>query len=167
MAPQRWRRFDEDQTREGVGSRKLRVQNGFQQVVQQEAERQEAERGGRTGTHDTRTEDLLFWPLAGARLVLDTWLSLLGEPRELPAQSEAALSWATPHTIALELTTMRLRDFSTQAKGRSQEPPPREPPNTRIRRDRGRKVRRVSRARPLAKKLQHFAAYPPALGSPG
>jgi poly(3-hydroxyalkanoate) synthetase len=117
MAPQRWRRFDEDQTREGVGWRKLRVQNGFQQVVRQEAERQEPERGGRTGTHDARTEDLLFWPLAGARLVLDTWLSLLGETREPPAQPEAALPWATPHTIALELTTMRLRDFSTQAKG--------------------------------------------------
>ena len=87
------------------------MQNGFQKVV-----RQQAEQVGRTGTHDARTEDLLFWPFAGARLALDTWLSLLGETREPPGQPEVALSWTTPHTIALELTTMRLRDFSTQAE---------------------------------------------------
>ena len=71
--------------------------------------------------HEARTEDLLFWPFAGARLALDswldTWLRLLGEHREPPVQAEAALSWTTPHTIAVELTTLRLRDFSTAATG--------------------------------------------------
>lgn len=88
------------------------MQNGFRQVA-----RQNANQGEPTGTHGVRAEDLLFWPFAGARLALDTWLSWLGESREPPAQCDAALSWTTPHTIALELTTLRLRDFSTEAKG--------------------------------------------------
>jgi poly(3-hydroxyalkanoate) synthetase len=82
---------------------------------------QKARRGEAGGTHEVHTEDLLFWPFAGARLALDnwldTWLSLIGEYREPLAQGEEALSWTTPHTIALELTTLRLRDFSTEAAG--------------------------------------------------
>ena len=64
-----------------------------------------------------RAEELLFWPFAGARLVLDSWLGWLGDSAEPPRQTEATLGWTTSHTIAIELTTMRLRDFSTQAKG--------------------------------------------------
>jgi poly(3-hydroxyalkanoate) synthetase len=85
-----------------------------------------------TGAHDARIDELLFWPYAGAKLVLDSWLDnpllhnpwlssmpwlgLLDDHREPPTEREAALSWTTPHTIALELTTLRLRDFSTQPK---------------------------------------------------
>jgi poly(3-hydroxyalkanoate) synthetase len=84
--------------------------------------RKKVARGEQAGHHDARAEDLLFWPLAGTRLMLDTlfndvWLNWLGPPRKPPEQNEAAISWTTPNSVALELTTMRLRDFSRDAKG--------------------------------------------------
>jgi len=63
------------------------------------------------------TEDLLFWPFAGARLALDSWFGWVGDSAEPPRPTEAVPGWTTSHTVAIELTTMRLRDFSTQAKG--------------------------------------------------
>lgn len=79
--------------------------------------RQIMEQDQPNATRGPRTEDLLFWPFAGARFVFESWLGWLGESSEPPPQSRPALDWATSHTIALELATMRVRDFSTQAKG--------------------------------------------------
>jgi poly(3-hydroxyalkanoate) synthetase len=79
--------------------------------------RQNEEQSEQAGTRNVRPEELLYWPFASARLVLDTWLGLLGNNRHPPAQHEPALSWTTPHSIALELTTLRLRDFSRQVQG--------------------------------------------------
>jgi poly(3-hydroxyalkanoate) synthetase len=79
--------------------------------------RQNEEQKEQAGTRDVRPEEFLYWPFAGATLVLDTWLGLLGANRHPPAQHETPLSWTTPHSIALELATLRLRNFSTQAKG--------------------------------------------------
>jgi poly(3-hydroxyalkanoate) synthetase len=113
MAPRRWRKFDEHRTRPGVGSKEFRVGDGFQQMM-----RQNSDQAKPTGTRDARAEEFLFWPFAGARLVLDTWLNLFGESREPPEEADMPLSWTTPHSIALELATVRLRDFSTKARGR-------------------------------------------------
>ena len=67
----------------------------------------------------TPQNDPLFWPFSGAQMVLDTWLSWLGKQPEPPRneRDEAALPWTTSHKVALELTTMQLRDFSTQRSG--------------------------------------------------
>ena len=71
------------------------------------------------GTNMTPQGDLLLWPFSGVQMVLDTWLSWLGKQPEPPPneRDEAALPWTTPHKVALELTTMRLRDFSKQGSG--------------------------------------------------
>src|SRR5262249_33643878 len=86
---------------------------GFQQMT-----RQNADQATPSGTHDDRAEEFLYWPFAGARLVLDTWLGLFANHRQPPAQPDTPLSSTTPHSIALELATLRLRDFSTKARGR-------------------------------------------------
>jgi poly(3-hydroxyalkanoate) synthetase len=95
------------------------MRNGTGQVAQKQEQR-----GATSGTHDALLKELLSWPYVGARLALDTWFSnpwfsLFSDHREPPAEHEAALSWTTPHTVALDLTTMRLRDFSIEANGQS------------------------------------------------
>ncbi len=62
--------------------------------------------------------DPLLWPFAGAKLMLDAcawWLDAdIGS--SVPSAG-AELAWTTPQRIALQLSTMRLRDFSTEAGG--------------------------------------------------
>ena len=41
--------------------------------------RQNEEQRELAGTRNVRPEELMYWPFAGARLVLDTWLGLLGD----------------------------------------------------------------------------------------
>jgi poly(3-hydroxyalkanoate) synthetase len=71
------------------------------------------------GPDDARTRwhrDPLLWPFAGATMMLDAcawWLGGGSSPR--PDGPE--LAWTTPQKIALQLSTMRLRDFSTEAGG--------------------------------------------------
>jgi len=62
--------------------------------------------------------DLLLWPFAGAILALDFWARWLGaDAGSSHRAAETELTWTSPNTIALELTTMRLRDFSSHGRG--------------------------------------------------
>jgi poly(3-hydroxyalkanoate) synthetase len=62
--------------------------------------------------------DLLLWPFAGAMLALDLLGNWLGDgPASPPRPAGIELAWTSPNTIALELATMRLRDFSSQRRG--------------------------------------------------
>jgi poly(3-hydroxyalkanoate) synthetase len=71
---------------------------------------------GETGGQ--RGWDPLLWPFAGAKLALDSYAWWLGgDDGASPDRPETELAWTTPHSIALELATMRLRDFSSQARG--------------------------------------------------
>ncbi len=75
-----------------------------------------------TGTPKQQTgagrppDDVLLWPFAAARAAMDACLWWLdrgsAEPRE------TTLAWTTANKVALELATMRLRDFSTRPTGR-------------------------------------------------
>lgn len=60
-------------------------------------------------------DDALPWPFAAARLAMDAcfwWLQ-----RGPVEQGESELPWTRPGTVALELTTMRLRDCSQTRSG--------------------------------------------------
>lgn len=62
--------------------------------------------------------DPLLWPFAGTKLMLDAcawWLD--GDTGSPPRPTGTELAWTTPQTIALQLPTMRLRDFSSEAGG--------------------------------------------------
>jgi poly(3-hydroxyalkanoate) synthetase len=56
----------------------------------------------------------MLWPMAATRLALEAYLHWFtnGEPGPSEPQSETPLSWTTPNVIALQLASMRLRDFS-------------------------------------------------------
>ncbi|MCA6105690.1 alpha/beta fold hydrolase [Bradyrhizobium cenepequi] len=57
--------------------------------------------------------------MAATRLALEAYLHWFpnGEPALSDQQSEPPLSWTTPNVIALQLASMRLRDFSRRATG--------------------------------------------------
>jgi hypothetical protein len=64
----------------------------------------------------------LLWPAVAAALVSEMaarvamqFGGMAVDPGGEPIASEP--DWATPHAIALELRTVRLRDFSVEAKG--------------------------------------------------
>ncbi|WP_354138198.1 alpha/beta fold hydrolase [Bradyrhizobium sp. LB11.1] len=60
-------------------------------------------------------EEPMLWPFAAARLAMDAcfwWLE-----RGPVEQGDDELPWTTPGTVALELTTMRLRDCSRTRSG--------------------------------------------------
>ncbi|RXG85322.1 MULTISPECIES: alpha/beta fold hydrolase [Bradyrhizobium] len=60
-------------------------------------------------------DDPLLWPFAAAQLAMDAcfwWLE-----RGAAEQGESSLPWTTPSTVALELVTMRLRDFTQTRSG--------------------------------------------------
>jgi len=60
--------------------------------------------------------DPMLWPFAATRLAMDACLWWLDRgPRDQPDAS--SLVWTTPNTIALELATFRLRDFSQGRRG--------------------------------------------------
>lgn len=60
----------------------------------------------------------MLWPYAAAKFALDAcswWIEHgLGAPEQ---HDEAELLWTTPNKVALELTTLRLRDFSRAPTG--------------------------------------------------
>jgi hypothetical protein len=60
-------------------------------------------------------EEPMLWPFAAARLAMDAcfwWLE-----RGPVERGDDELPWTTPGTVALELTTMRLRDCSRTRSG--------------------------------------------------
>jgi poly(3-hydroxyalkanoate) synthetase len=69
-----------------------------------------------------RTPNLLLWPFIAAATASDAAASYFGELAravidESRDQGKPEPSWTTPHAIALELATARLRDFSTRPDG--------------------------------------------------
>ena len=69
-----------------------------------------------------RAPNLLLWPLIAAATASDAAASYFGDLARAVIDNgrdptKAEPSWATPHRIALELTTLRLRDFSTCPDG--------------------------------------------------
>jgi len=80
--------------------------------------RQPKQAAGSSGREEIRAGDLFLLPLAGAQAMLDAWLGWFGDHRKPPFDDEAALPWTMPHRVTLELTTLRLRDFSGQKAGR-------------------------------------------------
>jgi poly(3-hydroxyalkanoate) synthetase len=61
----------------------------------------------------------LLWPFAAAKLALDTYLWWLDNgSRSSDRKGETALAWTTANTIALQLPSMQLRDFSRRGSGR-------------------------------------------------
>ena len=64
---------------------------------------------------------LLLWPFAAARVAADSmrwWLDAFGRP---PAAVDTATAseWTTPNEVALQLTSMQLRDFSAGPDGQA------------------------------------------------
>jgi poly(3-hydroxyalkanoate) synthetase len=59
----------------------------------------------------------LLWPFAAAKLAMDACLWWV-EPRASEPH-ETPLPWTTPNTVALELATMRLRDYSNKPSGQA------------------------------------------------
>jgi poly(3-hydroxyalkanoate) synthetase len=69
-----------------------------------------------------RTPNPLLWPLIAAATVSDAAASYFGELARAVIDDggdrcKPEQPWTTPHAIALELATARLRDFSTRADG--------------------------------------------------
>jgi poly(3-hydroxyalkanoate) synthetase len=61
----------------------------------------------------------LLWPMAATRLTMEAYLHWFanGDSKPPEPQSETPLSWTTPNVVALQLASMRLRDFSRSATG--------------------------------------------------
>lgn len=60
--------------------------------------------------------DPMLWPFAATRLAMDACLWWMDRgPRD--PRDASSLAWTTPNTIALELATFRLRDFSRGERG--------------------------------------------------
>jgi poly(3-hydroxyalkanoate) synthetase len=69
-----------------------------------------------------RTPNLLLWPFVAAATASDAAASYFGELARAVIDDDSDRStpepsWTTPHAIALELATARLRDFSTRPDG--------------------------------------------------
>src|SRR5512144_433810 len=63
--------------------------------------------------------DPMQWPFAAMKVATDAmfWWLDQGNGRKAP-DDRPPLRWTTPNAVALELTTMRLRDFSRARIGR-------------------------------------------------
>ncbi|QDW40799.1 alpha/beta fold hydrolase [Bradyrhizobium sp. KBS0727] len=63
--------------------------------------------------------EVLLWPFTAARLALDAYAWWLDDgSRSSDRQGETSLPWTTANTIALQLPSMQLRDFSRRGIGR-------------------------------------------------
>jgi poly(3-hydroxyalkanoate) synthetase len=63
--------------------------------------------------------EVLLWPFTAAKLALDAYLWWLDDgSRPSDRQGETSLPWTTANTIALQLPSMQLRDFSRRGFGR-------------------------------------------------
>src|SRR6266853_5733741 len=63
---------------------------------------------------DSALESFLVWPLAAAALAGNLMSSVSGKRS---VSSSLSLPWTTSNTVALELASMRLRNFSTETGG--------------------------------------------------
>lgn len=73
----------------------------------------------KAGPDATSAHDLLLWPFTAAKLALDAYFWWLDDgSRSSDRQGETSLPWTTPNTIALQLPSMQLRDFSCRGIGR-------------------------------------------------
>ena len=71
-----------------------------------------------TGSAATWSHDPMLWPYAATKLAVDACAWWIEHGLGLVShRDEAALPWTTPNTVALELATLRLRDFSRQQSG--------------------------------------------------
>jgi poly(3-hydroxyalkanoate) synthetase len=59
----------------------------------------------------------MLWPYAAAKLAMDACFSWFEQGLGTEEHGETPLPWTTPNKIALELSTVRLRDFSRQQIG--------------------------------------------------
>ncbi|WBL82475.1 alpha/beta fold hydrolase [Bradyrhizobium xenonodulans] len=71
--------------------------------------------GKRQGGPEHAPGDPLLWPFAAARLAMDACLWWVD--RSSPEPAAGTLPWTTPNSVALELTTMRLRDYTRKQSG--------------------------------------------------
>jgi len=67
---------------------------------------------------------LFLWPLAAAASAAETTAALFKQLATWAADDQSSTrlpepGWATPNNVVLELPTLRLRDFSRQARGRA------------------------------------------------
>ena len=71
-----------------------------------------------TGSAATWSHDPMLWPYAATKLAVDACAWWIEHGLGLVShRDEAALPWTTPNTVALELATLRLRNFSRQQAG--------------------------------------------------
>ncbi len=64
-------------------------------------------------------QDPMLWPYAATKFAMDAFFWWTDRGAERPAPGDAPpLPWTTPNKVALELSTMRLRDFSRGQGGR-------------------------------------------------
>jgi poly(3-hydroxyalkanoate) synthetase len=63
-----------------------------------------------------------LWPLEATRLALDSYAQWFADPTPAPSPEpeQTPLAWTTPNAVALQLPTMRLREFSQ--RGSAQQP---------------------------------------------
>jgi poly(3-hydroxyalkanoate) synthetase len=63
-------------------------------------------------------QDPVLWPYAATKFAVDTMFWWIDRSSERPPAEDAPpLAWTTPNKVALELCTMRLRDFSRAGRG--------------------------------------------------
>jgi poly(3-hydroxyalkanoate) synthetase len=76
-------------------------------------------------TEKTKPSDWLqqawLWPLEATRLALDTYAQWFVDQKPAPSRApeQEPLAWTTPSVVALQLQSMRLREFSRGAAGQS------------------------------------------------
>jgi poly(3-hydroxyalkanoate) synthetase len=71
-----------------------------------------------TGSRAAWPQDPMLWPYAASKFAMDAFFWWLDRGVERPASGdEPPLPWTTPNKVALELATMRLRDFSSGSRG--------------------------------------------------
>lgn len=80
-------------------------------------QRQTEKQGERTEAGAARAHDPFEWPFAAAKLAVDACFWWVGRENGLPCPRESAVGWTTPNAVALELSSMRLRDFSRSGSG--------------------------------------------------
>ena len=72
---------------------------------------------GSQGIGSSWLTDPLLWPFAAAKSAVDACAWWLDHGFGSVNHHEPALSWTTPNKVALELSTLRLRDFSVRQAG--------------------------------------------------
>lgn len=72
----------------------------------------------RSASKSVRAHDRLLWPWAAMQLAMDSCFWWLNQRLNDPCvRDDAMLAWTTPNKIALDLSPMRLRDFSRTGIG--------------------------------------------------